>query len=544
MQKVAALVADITAASNSSGSSEPHLRLLFEQLRAEVAAAERVLLSRKDSRSSPKPVSAFDRAAFDPLPRQLRRLDAAADAARQQVDFVAAGQPSAKQNGLEKLRRAFEDCEIAAGKRDALAAKMALATQKDWRRWSPAAAAHAVAHIDAQLFRAVNPENFKATSGAMLAFDAYLANIVVASVLMDSDQATQANTVESVIATAYILFYVYRDLNGMSGLMNGLSDPRLIRLPSLWASISVKSRETLESLKDITGFKGPASSLSPPSEFIGLVSELLQHHYRGPTHTTVIPTPTPFLNELKHLISEYSIEDTFSQSGTPLLSDIGQKAVQELINTIHLCKGTGSPDGVIDVYPKTINNASPFPKRDFYGNPDPGRAAYPWDSPLAVSVWDDLNNLPDPDYLCRHWLLTSGSVEDRVLWKLTFALVPQAETEVGYVPPPSIPSDVDDDEGSKLDDWSEREEDDDDARVKIDSKLIASALIAGAGNAAPVAGITSQTNESGDDELLAALENEQWDGNEEDETTHDDDYDNRKKALEAFFPKLPNGEPK
>ncbi|ORY30134.1 hypothetical protein BCR33DRAFT_724441 [Rhizoclosmatium globosum] len=139
-----------------------------------------------------------------------------------------------------------------------------------------------------------------------------------------------------------------------------------------------------------------------------------------------------------------------------------------------------------------------------------------------------------------------------MLWTLSFECVPKRDGEVGFVP-----SGGGRDGGEEEDDgWSDREDDDDDdgdgGRVRLSKDVIAKVLEAGRGDAAPIPGVGVNVGGTGGEEgdvdaqaLLAGLEGESWDDNDDDENVgEEDEYEKRKKALEALFPVAPGGEPK
>ncbi|KAI8617826.1 hypothetical protein BC830DRAFT_62003 [Chytriomyces sp. MP71] len=200
-----------------------------------------------------------------------------------------------------------------------------------------------------------------------------------------------ARMIESIVGVVFLLFYIYRDLNGTFAILQGLSDPRLARLSKLWDLVAVKCKDALANLNDV---------------------------------------------ELNHLKTEYTIDDTFaSPTNLPILSDIGTQALDELINVLLLCQGrnTGNPDSILDIPPPLPNNPPPHANppsstftplhlafdmselaigaasatQQFYGAPDMGASQpAPWDVPPASPILDDLAGLPQGDLRCLHWVLT------------------------------------------------------------------------------------------------------------------------------------------
>ncbi|KAJ3078003.1 hypothetical protein HDU99_000834 [Rhizoclosmatium hyalinum] len=209
--------------------SDPHLskdrmQQLFSQLRIQIAAAEQAIEAEKEFNRSPVP--AF-KAALE------RRIDAL----HQQFDFEAAAKPSAKHNGLAKLRRAHEAVAIEAAKLDKLNTELLNVANYDWATWSQAGLASAVVSVSVGLWDTVDVADLGGSTQQLLEFGEYLKNVATAAVLMDTEEKNvvrQSQTVESIVAVAYILFYVYRDLGSSLSLIQSLEDARITRLSSVW----------------------------------------------------------------------------------------------------------------------------------------------------------------------------------------------------------------------------------------------------------------------------------------------------------------------
>ncbi|KAJ3016414.1 UNVERIFIED_CONTAM: hypothetical protein HDU68_012225 [Siphonaria sp. JEL0065] len=79
------------------------------------------------------------------------------------------------------------------------------------------------------------------------------------------------------------------------------------------------------------------------------------------SHTTEIPTPQPFLEELSHLFRESTqfIDQTHIPSSAQW-----PKAAQEPINTLHLCNGSGY--GI----PQNRQQPNPIPKAIHFARPE------------------------------------------------------------------------------------------------------------------------------------------------------------------------------
>ncbi|KAJ3072403.1 hypothetical protein HDU98_003685 [Podochytrium sp. JEL0797] len=542
------------AAQPPSETRRARIAVLLESLRSEAAAAETLLVELGDETRE----SFFLAADFDRLPEHLARMQAALHAANQQCDLAGIAPSS-----LQAIRKAHEDKAMASDQHATLESALSAADARPWRNWSPRAVAAAAAHIDARVFATESLPPHPTHKSSLDAFRRHLQTAATREILA----APVPASIEAIISTAYFLFYVYRDLNALDALLSALDDPRITRLASLWAEVSQQSKDSLASLKEITAFvysgdQRPPSTLSssrpidrPSEESVTLVTELLQHHFRGPTFMTVIPSLTPFLDEIKHLEAEYSITKE-----CPVLGEVGQKAKYELMNILYLCRGDpkGDPEGIIDSYNPPNNLVPLAAPKSIYGIPSSTAS----DEAAAVQVWDNLLNLPTPDNLCLHWILTRlGVVDDSELWDLSFGIVPRAVGEVGFVARPApvaeakpatatllVPQD------SNSGDWSDREEEDDNERVKLDSSAIVKALlVAGTGNAAPIAGLPGSTDLDNVDNLLGELGLESWDESTqagenasmdaEDVDAAAEEYEKRFKALEAMFPKLPGEDP-
>ncbi|KAJ3118782.1 Vacuolar protein sorting-associated protein 41 [Phlyctochytrium bullatum] len=280
----------------------------------------------------------------------------------------------------------------------------------------------------------------------------------------------RSQVIQAVISVAYILVHSYRDLNGAVALLRGLLDYRIVRLKRSWEALSPNCRETFRRLEEMLFGRQIGLDIKPPrervkyidsasAEVIGLVAELLDHHYVGAGITTVIPYLPPFLVELEELKRSYTVattESTLSPANlgslakprATVLSDIGQKALGEIMTLLEKCRGHERwNDG--GGHTASVSLSSTAPLSDAWsslstlgtsgvGQPDSGPHAHPpWERPLAARL-NDLSQVGPGDRRILHWLLTRVYRSERELWALAFACEPKAppEGDVGYVPPP------------------------------------------------------------------------------------------------------------
>ncbi|KAI8845108.1 hypothetical protein BJ741DRAFT_138588 [Chytriomyces cf. hyalinus JEL632] len=570
--------------------------------------------------------------ALSPLVALTLALDANAESAQSNAHTTGSGEVSL--DDLKRIRRANEDAAIALHDAQTHANLLRFVEMRTWLDWSHSNIALSIVRVDVALFSQVADVKSSIASAhldsasnpvcKLLHFQSYLQNSVVTSILSlqlklrspptspnaaipppsNAELASMkykamARMVETMTAVAFLLFYVYRDLNAMAAILQGLSDPRLARLETMWKFVSPKCLQSLENLKDMTGFgmqppSSPSSATSTSaSESISLVVELLQHHFRGDACITVIPNMTPFIQELDHLKREYTIDDTFSSSTTlPILSDVGTKASKELFHVVSLCRGlpiTEAVDSILDGPFSAPNNPPPHaappnllstispkflqPTSQLaigaannlkYGTPDigPGVTPMPWDVAPAGLFLDDLCGLPLGDLKCLHWVLTRTNLSELELWDASFAILAKLKGEVGFVEPvrivpvATVEQVMEDDEVTALvlqiaedksldldlDEWSDPGEDNDNEAAEgalgVAGDVLKAALAAAGGNAPPITGAPSSVVGSENHELWEADKNEPRDASHDDE-----EYQARLKALSALFPKTPDGDP-
>ncbi|KAI8821209.1 hypothetical protein BJ741DRAFT_118053 [Chytriomyces cf. hyalinus JEL632] len=568
-------------------------------------------------------------AALSPLIALTHALEANAESAQSNAQTIRADNVSL--DDLRRIRRANEDSAIALHDAQTHANLLRFVEMRTWLDWSHSNIALSIARVDVALFSQVADVKSSIASAhlgsasnpvcKLLHFQYFLRNSVVTSILSlqlklrspptspnaaipppsNAELASMkykamARMVENMTAVVFLLFYVYRDLNATAAILQGLSDPRLARLDTMWNLVAPKCLQSLENLKDMTGFgmptpSSPSSAISTSaSESISLVVELLQHHYRGDLCITVIPNMTPFIQELDHLKREYTIDDTYSSSTTlPILSDVGTKALQELLHVVSLCRGlpiAEAVDSILDGPFSAPNNPPPHvappnllstispkflqPTSQLaigaasnlkYGTPDigPGVTPMPWDAAPTGLILDDLCGLPLGDLKCLHWVLTRTNLSELELWDASFAILAKLKGEVGFVEPAriipvaSVKQVTEDDEVKALilqiaedksldldlEEWSDRGEDNDDeaaeSALKVAGDVLKAALAAAGGNAPPIADVPSSVVGSENHQLVEADENEPRDASHDDE-----EYQARLNALSALFPKTPD----
>ncbi|KAJ3299378.1 hypothetical protein HDU76_006316 [Blyttiomyces sp. JEL0837] len=268
----------------------------------------------------------------------------------------------------------------------------------------------------------------------------------------------RALAILNLVSISYVLFYTFRDLNGAAAILRGLSDPRITRLHRTWELVSVKCKDTFRHLNSMLGIsvhsttgKSPTktSVSSKSTDAINLVVELLEHHYQGIGAISLIPWLQPFIMEIDDLVAAYTVASGDNGTGV-ILSDIGQRAVEELFSTLELCKGVGKPDPSSNVgrvaalavsaaiggggrssggKEKDLSAAYGFTSSGSggggsaaagLGHPDPGHNAIPpWDRPSAFRIID-LMELPVGDLKILHWVLTRVYFLEAGLWDATF----------------------------------------------------------------------------------------------------------------------------
>ncbi|KAJ3388925.1 hypothetical protein HDU84_009339 [Entophlyctis sp. JEL0112] len=406
-----------------------------------------------------------------------------------------ASKPSTVQ-GLALLRRAHEDRAIANSAVQSARDAINSASEAVWGSWTASAIALAIARCDAALFATIplplSPLNHSDSTKRIMEFSRRIRGLVIKSILTDSENVNAAAAqIESVVAVAFVLFYIYRDLCGVAAVLEALDDSRIQDLSEVWKLV--------------------------PVEY------LLTHHYRGPNCRAVIPNILDFISAWPT-----SAEDVATAN-----------------NILLLCAGFPGADARVLLESGNISQLlygpPQYPEVDaaVFVRPMP----VPWLLKPDIPVLDDLSRLPDGDLRCMHWVLESHisvlDVEDAEEGGLETAVHPK----------------VDRDASADSDAWSAKSGDSKEALealADIDPAIVSKLLVAGGGNAPPIAGVSdSALNTSftgvttgGVIDDLSALGQESWsDGGEERTSTDDEEYQARFNALSALLPKPPEDTP-
>ncbi|KAJ3102346.1 hypothetical protein HDU97_000627 [Phlyctochytrium planicorne] len=291
----------------------------------------------------------------------------------------------------------------------------------------------------------------------------------------------RAQTIQAIVAVAYILIHTYHDLNGAVALLRGLLDPRILRLRKTWELVTVTCKDVLKRLEEMLFGKcfeawSPAASLAhvaaldeASTEVIGLVAELLDHHYVGGGVTVLVPYLEPFIKEIEDLKKSYTVaRDGAAMAATPgavgvpsmpatVLSDVGQRAVEDVFSILKRCRGYGPQPGqtgglVGDTkHLISASNATATTLTDAWsslttlgnggsgiGQPDGGPVMHPpWERPLSTRI-SDVTQIGVGDRRTLHWILSRVYRSERELWNLSFLCEDRRASEdgLGYVPRP------------------------------------------------------------------------------------------------------------
>ncbi|KAJ3412223.1 hypothetical protein HDV05_001083 [Chytridiales sp. JEL 0842] len=353
-------------------------------------------------------------------------------------------------------------------------------------------------------------------------------------------------TLQAIIATAHILFYGFRDLHGAAHLLKGLAHPSVTRLYESWDLLPQKCWDTLKNLQNLLGI-APVSYTPPQrldddglqlnedasrilsedeqleeiirdavgsnlgeglsslessympirtsKEHVSLLLEMLEHH-SDQRVMSIIPWLEPIAQEVYELKKDYTVATTADSqpisSTAPVLpwnvvlSETGQKSIEEIIQTIERCQGTRNkkkspapppapapappvvateepnllpdlpsvPLGPVSAAPPTLQSVISWKGGSGLGiadgsgsfgsgmatlvDPKSNPAAFgasmllnpPWDRPLAFHV-GDLESVGPGDARVEHWLLTRVFVSFEELWRWSFACEPKRREEVG-----------------------------------------------------------------------------------------------------------------
>ncbi|KAJ3215774.1 hypothetical protein HDU67_010344 [Dinochytrium kinnereticum] len=289
--------------------------------------------------------------------------------------------------------------------------------------------------------------------------------------------AARAQVIQAIVGVAHVLIHSYRDLNGGIALLRGLLDMRVSRLRRTWELVSPTCKDALRKLEEMVfgrsfhddGVLDRGTAIDEASvEVIGLVAELLDHYYIGGGVTTIVPYLEPFLRELEELKRSYTVaSDGVAMStvgGVPgigagrftVLSDIGQKAVGDILAMLMRCRGLGHSQGqqggghfAESPAQQSLPPKNSTPLADAWtslstlgasggvGQSDAGPFPQPpWERPLATRV-SDLTQIGVGDRRILHWLLSRIYRTDRELWSITFKCEERkgGEETLGYIAP-------------------------------------------------------------------------------------------------------------
>ncbi|KAJ3348776.1 hypothetical protein HDU83_001054 [Entophlyctis luteolus] len=488
---------------------------LFAAVRAALDAAELGLSEQESAPTAPTPAPL--------LSSPLRVLLAQAESRVLDAETAyneCASKPSTVQ-GLALLRRAHEDRAIANSAVQSARDAINSASEAVWGSWTASAIALAIARCDAALFATIplplSPLNHSDSTKRIMEFSRRIRGLVIKSILTDSENVNAAAAqIESVVAVAFVLFYIYRDLCGVAAVLEALDDSRIQDLSEVWKLVPVECARALQSLRDLTETENF-------DDIVTLTSDLLTHHYRGPNCRAVIPNILDFISAWPT-----SAEDVATAN-----------------NILLLCAGFPGADARVLLESGNISQLlygpPQYPEVDaaVFVRPMP----VPWLLKPDIPVLDDLSRLPDGDLRCMHWVLESHisvlDVEDAEEGGLETAVHPK----------------VDRDASADSDAWSAKSGDSKEALealADIDPAIVSKLLVAGGGNAPPIAGVSdSALNTSftgvttgGVIDDLSALGQESWsDGGEERTSTDDEEYQARFNALSALLPKPPEDTP-
>ncbi|KAJ3012515.1 hypothetical protein HKX48_006247 [Thoreauomyces humboldtii] len=309
-----------------------------------------------------------------------------------------AGQMSPKTD-LPRMRRLLEDVRIQRSKVQELQALTESVVTTSLSSWRPDDLARQIAIIDAGLFASVNARQDLARRATRIGpgakvcldFNRYLERLCIHAVLSAQPSAhgedaptARACVFSLLISVAHLLFYQYRDVNGLCAVMRALHSPELRRLRKAWDSVPSKTIDTFNALEEAVGS-------DTGREHLELIAQILQYHYSGGGVLSVIPFLGPFVTDVEDLHNAYSA-GMDGDKGEAMLSEIGARSLEEVLSTIELCQGVGKPDPSLGKAGKAAASRT-------------GRAGHP-----EKEGPNDLTSLGVGNRALGHWLLT------RVYW--------------------------------------------------------------------------------------------------------------------------------
>ncbi|KAJ3143187.1 hypothetical protein HK100_003865 [Physocladia obscura] len=435
---------------------------------------------------------------------------------------------------LGRLRLASEDADIALAKAEQMAGLVRRAETASWADFPAAAIALGIARVDVELFRREFDASLCLDDGAALessAFSARLTRLCVASVAGDG-AAGATPLLESAASAAFLLLFRLRDLNGLDALLAAL--PAALPL-SDESDGSDGLSLAIASLRRVSDFDS-----TNPADKVNFVAELLAHHCRSPptnNHIAVVPNSKHFRDQLNAITAQYAMDHHNLSSS---LSDTGQKAKADLVNLLALCRG--APTANDDTLDSNYFDNPPFVHYDGITNAHAfvQPMIVPWLIPPShIPLIDDLSQLPEGNLVCMHWLLFNLGLplaSDPTVFSFSMAHQNHAH---------NISKKSDFDEWSTKSAENDVENNDGDNQVKIDLSMLSRVLIAGSGNAPPPPAFVQQAQldvSEQDQEILRALEIEDWvddeengDNRDDGSGSGDDEYQKRLRDLEALL---------
>ncbi|TPX65866.1 hypothetical protein SpCBS45565_g04903 [Spizellomyces sp. 'palustris'] len=313
----------------------------------------------------------------------------------------AAATSAKDQPALSTMRRLVEDVRIQRAKVQELQKLADSVATPPLISWKAEAVALQIAIIDVSLFSKVRVRDDLWHRGseiglngrACVHFNKYLERIAIDAILSSKPigsthdgPSARADTIAFLVSVAHTLFYHYRDINGMSAILQALESPEIRRLRRTWDTIHAKTKEAIRTLQSAIG-------AGTGNDHLDLVAQVLEHHYCGGGVLVAIPYLEPFIHDMEDLRNAYSAGVSGSTGGA-MMSDIGARALEEIFSTIELCQGVGRPD----------------PGLGKVGRVAAGAASRSRDSKTGNGLPEDLSSLGMGNQGLAHWLLT------RVYW--------------------------------------------------------------------------------------------------------------------------------
>lgn len=350
------------------------------------------------------------------LTRSSVKFKALLQVARGEVD-------RAEKKNLQAFRRCIESLRIHEFKLEQVTNEMAEISGQSILTWSPERLALTLTTIDANLFVIEPRYDFKCRRSstspstlyvsksikACLDFNRFVERIIIDQIVSSSKfvsthppHVVRAQALKFVIETAFILYYVYRNLSSALTLLKVLKSAEVVRLKTSWNCVNKPTTDILNHL--ISVLPSPYST-SSYSDHSSLVDQILSHHSIRSGILAVIPFLPPIVDEMLRIQTAYS---TSSPSSASLLSDIGMKVYEDAVSLIEACQGNFRRDT------PTINK-----------RPTTGSVNTLWDvrkRPLP-SPPEDLFTMKK-DLKMEHWLLT------RVFWSRHDLFGKSTEAEV------------------------------------------------------------------------------------------------------------------